>query len=142
MRGYALTAAAIAGLAGLGGSEAPTEPTIPDRLSVDPNSPAYDPIYKELGLRFDGVERDADVQEFCVSEGWIEVRLRNAKGQFIREPNGEFKVERLVGRPEPYFKKAQVARTPIIVDPAGDKLRIEAAQAKRDRKAEKLKGKA
>lgn len=51
-----------------------TPPTLPDRLSIDPRSPhhiaavfAYD-----IGIRLNGKER-FDVEEYCVSEGWVKV---------------------------------------------------------------------
>ena len=49
---------------------------LPDRLSIDPRSPHHaaavfaQPV--EIGIRFNCKER-FDVQEYCVSEGWIKV---------------------------------------------------------------------
>ena len=34
------------------------EPTIPRRLSIDPNSPDFHPSYQRVGVRIDGVERN------------------------------------------------------------------------------------
>ena len=50
--------------------------TPPDRLSVNPNSPHYDePLLKRgIGIRFKDVQR-RDVEEYCISEGWIKVQL-------------------------------------------------------------------
>ena len=47
----------------------------PDRLSVDPASPFHDEaaLARGVGIRFRGVER-RDVEEYCVSEGWIWAR--------------------------------------------------------------------
>lgn len=49
-------------------------PALPDHLSIDARSPhhvaavfAYD-----IGIRFNGKER-TDVEEYCVSEGWVKV---------------------------------------------------------------------
>lgn len=66
-------------------SETLTPPALPDRLSVDPSSPFHSAaVFKhEIGIRFDGKER-TDVQEYCLSEGWIKVaaaRTVNRKGQ-------------------------------------------------------------
>lgn len=49
-------------------------PALPDRLSVDPGSPHYDAkiVEYEIGIRFNGKERH-DVEEYCLSEGWIKV---------------------------------------------------------------------
>lgn len=49
-------------------------PALPDHLSIDPRSPHYQASVFEhdIGIRFNGKER-ADVEEYCVSEGWIKV---------------------------------------------------------------------
>ena len=49
-------------------------PPLPDRLSVDPKSPHYtEAVFEhDVGIRFNGKERH-DVEEYCVSEGWIKV---------------------------------------------------------------------
>jgi Protein of unknown function (DUF3297) len=53
---------------------------LPDRLSVDPNSPFYnaDLLQSGVGIRFNGVEK-TNVEEYCVSEGWIKVQAGQAK---------------------------------------------------------------
>lgn len=51
-----------------------SRPALPDRLSTDPRSPHYVAALMEhdIGIRFNGKER-RDVEEYCVSEGWIKV---------------------------------------------------------------------
>jgi hypothetical protein len=51
----------------------------PDRLSVDPLSPHHDPALLErgVGIRLNGVEY-TNVEEYCISEGWIRVTLGKA----------------------------------------------------------------
>jgi len=53
--------------------------TLPDRLSNDPRSPFHDEalLARGIGIRFNGKERH-DVEEYCVSEGWIRVALGKA----------------------------------------------------------------
>ena len=53
---------------------------LPDRLSVDPNSPYYNAevLSRDVGIRFKGAER-TNVEEYCVSEGWVRVTAGNAK---------------------------------------------------------------
>lgn len=53
--------------------------TLPDRLSVDPQSRHYDAslLERPIGVRFNGRER-RDVEEYCVSEGWIRVAAGRA----------------------------------------------------------------
>jgi len=49
-------------------------PPLPDRLSVDPRSPHHvvAAVERDIGIRFNGKER-TDVEEYCVSEGWVKV---------------------------------------------------------------------
>ncbi len=61
-----------------------TEP-LPDRLSVNPDSPHYDEavLSQDVGILFDGKDK-TNVEEYCVSEGWIRVAAGNAKDRFGR----------------------------------------------------------
>ena len=49
-------------------------PALPDHLSADPRSPHHNAAVfeREVAVHFNGKER-FDVQEYCVSEGWIKV---------------------------------------------------------------------
>ncbi|MFE8646186.1 DUF3297 family protein [Sphingomonas sp. NCPPB 2930] len=49
-------------------------PALPDRLSIDPRSPHHVAAVFEhdIGIRLNDKER-FDVEEYCVSEGWIKV---------------------------------------------------------------------
>ncbi|MBC7716584.1 MAG: DUF3297 family protein [Pseudorhodobacter sp.] len=57
---------------------APT--ALPDRLSCDPRSPHHVAAMfeQDVGIRFNGQER-VDVDEYCISEGWIKVPAGKAK---------------------------------------------------------------
>jgi uncharacterized protein DUF3297 len=74
--------------------------TPPDRLSNDPHSPFYDAevLKRDVGIRFKGVEK-TNVEEYCVSEGWIRVSAGKAKDRF-----GNPLTIKLVGKVEPYFR--------------------------------------
>ena len=50
--------------------------TPPDRLSSNPRSPFFDEekLARGIGIRFNDRERH-DVEEYCISEGWIRVAL-------------------------------------------------------------------
>ena len=74
--------------------------TPPDRLSNDPNSPYYDAavLEREVGIRFKGVEK-ANVEEYCVSEGWIRVAAGKSKDR-----HGNPLTIKLRGTVEPYFR--------------------------------------
>ena len=74
--------------------------TLPDRLCTDPRSPHYNEeiLSRDVGIRFDGKEK-TNVEEYCVSEGWIRVAAGNAKDRF-----GNPLTIRLKGKVEPYFR--------------------------------------
>lgn len=76
--------------------------TPPDRLAIDPKSPYHDALVlsRDVGIRFNGVEK-SNVEEYCVSEGWIRVAAGNA-----RDRNGNPMTLKLKGKVEPYFKSA------------------------------------
>ncbi|KDE20317.1 glutathione peroxidase [Acetobacter aceti 1023] len=50
--------------------------TLPDRLSVNPESPFYNEelLARGIGVRFKGVEK-TNVEEYCISEGWVRVAV-------------------------------------------------------------------
>lgn len=54
----------------------PERPTLPDRLCVDPRSPYHvaAAFEHDIGIRINGKDR-FDVQEYCISEGWIKVPI-------------------------------------------------------------------
>jgi hypothetical protein len=74
--------------------------TPPDRLSNDPRSPFFDAemLKRDVGIRFKGAEKN-NVEEYCVTEGWIRVAAGKAKDRF-----GNPLTIRLTGAVEPYFK--------------------------------------
>jgi hypothetical protein len=74
--------------------------TPPDRLSNDPRSPYFDAeiLKRDIGVRFKGVEK-TNVEEYCVSEGWIRVPAGKAKDR-----HGNPLTIKLSGMVEPYFK--------------------------------------
>jgi hypothetical protein len=76
---------------------------LPDRLSTNPNSPHYneDLLARGVGIRFGGAEK-TNVEEYCVSEGWIRVIAGNAKDR-----HGNPLTIKLKGLVEPYLKEGQ-----------------------------------
>ena len=76
--------------------------TPPDRLAADPDSPYYDEaaMNRGVGIRFKGAER-TDVEEYCVSEGWVRVAL----GKKV-DRHGKSLTMKLTGEVEPYFRDA------------------------------------
>jgi len=77
----------------------------PDRLSNDPRSPYFNAelIKRDIGVRFKGIER-TNVEEYCVSEGWIRVPAGKAKDRY-----GNPLTIKLTGTVEPYFKDEKSA---------------------------------
>jgi len=54
-------------------------PTLPDRFSGNPRSKFYvEEIFEnDIGIRLNGKER-FDVEEYCISEGWVKVAAHKA----------------------------------------------------------------
>jgi hypothetical protein len=81
--------------------------TPPDRLSTDVNSPFYNAALLErgVGIRFKGVEKN-NVEEYCVSEGWVRVAAGTAKDR-----HGNPMTIKLKGEVEPYFRQDATDKT-------------------------------
>jgi hypothetical protein len=75
--------------------------TLPDRLSANPKSPHYDEALLEhgVGIKFNGAEK-TNVEEYCVSEGWIRVAAGKTLDRF-----GNPMTIKLKGTVEPYLKQ-------------------------------------
>lgn len=78
---------------------------LPDRLSVNPDSPFHDAALLErgIGILFNGTEK-TNVEEYCVSEGWIRV----AAGKTL-DRKGQPMTLKLKGKVEPFLKDADEA---------------------------------
>lgn len=74
--------------------------TLPDRLSTNPNSPHHNAelLARDVGIRFNGAEK-TNVEEYCISEGWIRVSAGKAKDRY-----GNPLTIKLSGTVEPYFR--------------------------------------
>ena len=77
-----------------------TPPPLPDHLSVDPRSPHHvAEVFKhDIGIRFNGKDR-TDVEEYCISEGWVKVpagKTVDRKGQPL--------MIKLKGKVEAFYK--------------------------------------
>jgi hypothetical protein len=75
--------------------------TLPDRLSTDPDSPYYDAevLARNVGVRFKGEDK-TNVDEYCVSEGWVKLAVGNSKDR-----RGKQLTIKLNGPVEPYFRE-------------------------------------
>ncbi|MBI3699597.1 MAG: DUF3297 family protein [Afipia sp.] len=80
-----------------------TADVLPDRLSSDPKSPYYNDaiLARDVGIRFKGVEKN-NVEEYCVSEGWIRVTAGSSKDRY-----GNPLTIKLNGPVEPYFRSVK-----------------------------------
>ena len=76
--------------------------TLPDHLSLDPRSQFYDEalLRRGVGIRFNGQEK-TNVEEYCVSEGWIKVMAGRS-----RDRHGNPMTIKLKGVVEPYIQEA------------------------------------
>lgn len=73
---------------------------LPDRLSINPSSPYYDEalLKRGVGIRFKGEEK-TNVEEYCVSEGWVRVSV----GKTL-DRKGNPLTMKLNGPVEPYLQ--------------------------------------
>jgi hypothetical protein len=77
--------------------------TLPDRLAATPTSPYYNEelLKRGVGVRFNGVDK-TNVEEYCVSEGWVRLAAGNA-----RDRKGNPMTIKLKGVVEPYLKEPE-----------------------------------
>ena len=56
-----------------------SKPELPDRLSINPRSRHHvkEVLENNIGIRLNGKERN-DVEEYCISEGWVKVASAKA----------------------------------------------------------------
>ena len=75
-------------------------PALPDRLSLDPRSPHFNEevLRNGVGIRFNGQEK-TNVEEYCVSEGWIRVSAGRSRDRY-----GNPMTLKLKGKVEPYVE--------------------------------------
>lgn len=75
-------------------------PPFPDRLSVDPRNPYYNAAVLEhdVGINLDDKER-TNVEEYCISEGWIKVAAGKA-----RDRKGNPMTIKVKGKVEPFYR--------------------------------------
>ena len=81
-------------------NEATQAPPLPDRLSTDPHSPHHIAAVFEhgIGIRLNDKER-FDVEEYCISEGWIKVPAGKA-----RDRKGHPLMIKLKGKVEAFYR--------------------------------------
>jgi len=75
-------------------------PALPDRLSVNSNSPYYvEEIFENsIGILLNGKERN-NVEEYCISEGWVKIPSPKALDR-----NGQPLLIQLKGTVEPFYR--------------------------------------
>lgn len=75
------------------------KPELPDHLSGNPRSKHHvaECFEHEIGIRLNGKERD-DVEEYCISEGWVKIPSPKSKDRF-----GNPMLIKLKGTVEAYY---------------------------------------
>ncbi|HEY4074166.1 MAG TPA: DUF3297 family protein [Herbaspirillum sp.] len=81
-------------------NDTPLRPPLPDRLSIDPRSPYYNAVIFEhdVGIKLNDKER-TEVDEYCISEGWIKVPAGKALDR-----KGNPLLIKVKGKVEPFYK--------------------------------------
>ena len=79
--------------------------TTPDRLSSNPKSPHYDEatLMRGVGILFNGEEK-TNVDEYCVSEGWV----RLVAGKALDRQGNPMTIK-LKGKVEPFYQAGEDA---------------------------------
>jgi hypothetical protein len=73
---------------------------LPDRLSINPQSPFYNAeiLERGVGIRFKGVDK-TNVEEYCISEGWVRLSVGTTVDR-----KGNPLTMKVLGLVEPYFR--------------------------------------
>ncbi|CAM4153237.1 DUF3297 family protein [Vibrio agarivorans] len=60
-----------------------SKPALPDRLAGNPRSQFFveECFQHQIGIRLNGKERN-DVEEYCISEGWVKIPSPKAKDRW------------------------------------------------------------
>lgn len=76
-----------------------SKPTLPDHLSGNTRSPHYvaECFQHQIGIRLNGKDR-TDVEEYCISEGWVKIASPKAKDRY-----GNPMLVKLKGEVEAYY---------------------------------------
>ncbi len=76
------------------------KPDLPDRLSIDPRSRYHvaEIFEHDIGIRINGKERN-DVEEYCISQGWVKVASHKALDR-----RGQPLLLTVKGTVEPFYK--------------------------------------
>jgi hypothetical protein len=94
----------------------PMSDTPPDRLSVNPKSPHFEPelLQRGIGIMFNGAEKH-NVEEYCVSEGWIRIAMAKSVDR-----KGNPLTMKLNGTVEPFFKGPAVTEDEAPAEDGGE----------------------
>ena len=76
---------------------------LPDRLCASPGNPFYDEdiLQRGVGVRFNGDDK-TNVEEYCVSEGWVRLSVGKAVDR-----KGNPMTIKLKGVVEPYWRSSE-----------------------------------
>jgi len=77
-----------------------SQPNLPDRLSGHPKSPHHiaEIFQHDIGIKLNGKERN-DVEEYCISEGWVKVSSATALDR-----RGQPLIIKMKGSVEAFYK--------------------------------------
>ena len=84
-------------------NDAAPRPAMPDRLAIDPRSPHHvaGVFEHEVGIRLNDKER-TDVEEYCISEGWVKVPAGKA-----RDRRGQPLMIKLKGKVDAFYRRRE-----------------------------------
>ncbi len=118
--------------------ESEPRPDIPDRVSIEQDSPFFFKQYVLLGVRVNGKDSQ-HVVEFCVSEGWARICQRNGTGRMKRDRTGRPLTTTIQATVEPYWRDRPIPDAAVVAPVAEspcDRPAITREMARRLRQAE------
>jgi hypothetical protein len=92
---------------------------IPDRVSIEQDSPHFFPAYAMLGVKVNGKDSN-QVVEFCQSEGWARLCLRNGKGVMKRDSRGKPITTTVAASIDPYWRDTATPGAAVVTAPVAE----------------------
>lgn len=77
--------------------------TIPDRVCIEQWSPHYFEDYKHIGVKINDKPIN-NCYEFCISEGWVKLLLKDSRGNYKRERGRLLWIMHKGMKVEPYWR--------------------------------------
>lgn len=88
-------------------------PDIPDRVSIEQDSPFYFAMYPMLNVQINGKDSQ-QVVEYCKSEGWARLCQRDSRGRMRRDQKGRPITVTVSGQIRPYWRDQPIPNVAVV----------------------------